>query len=357
MIFNNDQVLNNNLTDNINLTNDNHLNNLAQSDTNQFMNTNEVNDLNLDINFENNLELNEQDMITATDQLKVHQPTTVNNNQTMQKDLFNFDQFNQRENVIRNSTNDKSNQCDTIEPMSDNQNILQTITTNSNDSDFMSSCSGIPNGCDNLTDQNYLNSNQISQINQLNRLNNAQLPNQLNNNDLLLSDTRNNIRNNLSRTNLIRNNLSLIDNDLSTNINANLSNNLSINLLPPSENLVTSSSIENKEVDDKKNKSSNKSKSYSCSSCNSKFSTKGNLMVHQRRHTGERPFNCDKCNSCFSTKGNLKRHIKAHSGEKPYVCNVCNSKFTEKKSLKVHLRRHTGGKILFIYLSFNFTNF
>ncbi|CAG2165032.1 unnamed protein product [Oppiella nova] len=86
------------------------------------------------------------------------------------------------------------------------------------------------------------------------------------------------------------------------------------------------------------------SKPYSCSECEARFSTKGNLLVHQRRHTGEKPFQCDRCPASFSTKGNLKRHIKAHSGERPWKCSQCESRFTEKKSLKVHMRRHTGEK-------------
>lgn len=56
------------------------------------------------------------------------------------------------------------------------------------------------------------------------------------------------------------------------------------------------------------------SKPYSCTECDARFSTKGNLLVHQRRHTGEKPFACNQCPASFSTKGNLKRHIKAHSG-------------------------------------------
>ncbi|CAG2111232.1 unnamed protein product [Medioppia subpectinata] len=86
------------------------------------------------------------------------------------------------------------------------------------------------------------------------------------------------------------------------------------------------------------------SKPYACGECEARFSTKGNLLVHQRRHTGEKPFACDRCPASFSTKGNLKRHIKAHSGERPWKCSQCDSRFTEKKSLKVHMRRHTGEK-------------
>uniref|UniRef100_T1J0G4 C2H2-type domain-containing protein n=1 Tax=Strigamia maritima TaxID=126957 RepID=T1J0G4_STRMM len=85
-------------------------------------------------------------------------------------------------------------------------------------------------------------------------------------------------------------------------------------------------------------------KPYACTECSARFSTKGNLIVHKRRHTGEKPYNCNQCDARFSTKGNLKRHVKTHSGEKPWECSQCGGRFTEKKSLKVHMRRHTGEK-------------
>ncbi|KAK7791482.1 hypothetical protein R5R35_008813 [Gryllus longicercus] len=83
-------------------------------------------------------------------------------------------------------------------------------------------------------------------------------------------------------------------------------------------------------------------KPYVCSVCHARFATKGNLIVHNRRHSGELPHVCLLCQATFSTRGNLLRHRKAHSGEKPWQCTVCSSRFTEKKSLKVHMRRHTG---------------
>ncbi|CAN7989248.1 unnamed protein product [Ixodes hexagonus] len=85
-------------------------------------------------------------------------------------------------------------------------------------------------------------------------------------------------------------------------------------------------------------------KPFSCTECNASFSTKSNLVVHQRRHSGEKPYMCFECNASFSTRGNLKRHVKTHSGVKPWECTHCGGRFTEKKTLKVHMRRHTGEK-------------
>lgn len=85
-------------------------------------------------------------------------------------------------------------------------------------------------------------------------------------------------------------------------------------------------------------------KPFSCTECDARFSTKSNLVVHQRRHSGEKPYMCYECNASFSTRGNLKRHIKTHSGVKPWECTHCGGRFTEKKTLKVHMRRHTGEK-------------
>lgn len=83
-------------------------------------------------------------------------------------------------------------------------------------------------------------------------------------------------------------------------------------------------------------------KPYGCTECHARFTTRGNLIVHTRRHTGEKPYGCPQCKAKFSTKGNLKRHIRSHSGARPWECLQCGGRFTEKKSLTVHMRRHTG---------------
>lgn len=83
---------------------------------------------------------------------------------------------------------------------------------------------------------------------------------------------------------------------------------------------------------------------FACAECNARFSTKNNLVVHQRTHSGEKPYACDECNASFSTRGNLKRHVKTHTGVKPWKCSHCEQCFTEKKTLVAHMRRHTGEK-------------
>jgi uncharacterized Zn-finger protein len=87
-----------------------------------------------------------------------------------------------------------------------------------------------------------------------------------------------------------------------------------------------------------------KTKVFECSQCHLSFRTKGHLLDHSRKHTGERPFLCSDCGSSFTTASNLKRHIKSHSGMKNYACHECQARFLEKKTLLVHMRRHTGEK-------------
>ncbi|CAE1299399.1 KRAB [Acanthosepion pharaonis] len=92
----------------------------------------------------------------------------------------------------------------------------------------------------------------------------------------------------------------------------------------------------------KKSLPRNSSGSYTCEVCGLQLQYMAALIVHRRRHSGEKPFTCSICGRGFTTKGNKLRHEKTHSGEKPYECLECKKRFTEKKSLKVHMRSHTG---------------
>jgi len=85
-------------------------------------------------------------------------------------------------------------------------------------------------------------------------------------------------------------------------------------------------------------------KPFECTVCNKRFTLSSTLVTHSRIHTGEKPYKCHMCDKAFSQSGDLSRHKRIHSGDKPYQCSLCHKAFRRSAHLDRHMKVHTGDK-------------
>jgi KRAB domain-containing zinc finger protein len=85
---------------------------------------------------------------------------------------------------------------------------------------------------------------------------------------------------------------------------------------------------------------------YKCSKCDRGFALKGNLDDHLIRHTGERAYLCQVCKKPFVTKGEMNSHKKRMHTGKDIRCTdpSCVWKGCSQTELIIHMRKHSGEK-------------
>ncbi|XP_037822014.1 zinc finger protein 271-like [Lucilia sericata] len=86
--------------------------------------------------------------------------------------------------------------------------------------------------------------------------------------------------------------------------------------------------------------SKNHKKHYICDICAYSCCSNATLIIHKRRHTGEKPFSCDICKKHFISKSALGEHMHVHRRTGNHVCRICSASFVNDRYLYRHMVIH-----------------
>lgn len=85
-------------------------------------------------------------------------------------------------------------------------------------------------------------------------------------------------------------------------------------------------------------------KKFACTThCNKKFYSQKALKLHLRTTAGKQ-FSCEFCEKRFSQRGELTIHSRVHTGERPYACAICGKQYRTASMRSSHMDTHIEGK-------------
>lgn len=59
-------------------------------------------------------------------------------------------------------------------------------------------------------------------------------------------------------------------------------------------------------------------------------------------------FVCCVCGKKVARSGDLAIHMRSHTGERPYACTLCPKRYRMSCHLTAHMKSHTGKKIIIV---------